>query len=154
MVMTCWYCVRILFLSNSVTAYLVPGCGGSSLNRDSWTSLNRDFPLPRHLLQLFRENSKAFPRQWETESLQHGLYFLPVGHAWDTSRGRRLIQTPQPPQLGPPWGGAALRRAPHPIPTLPNSCSCDNVNSTIISAIVIDSYEFLIIARELNKHRS
>lgn len=33
------------------------------------------------------------------------------------------------------------------------SCYCDNINSAIISAIFIDSYEFLIIARELNKHR-
>lgn len=109
-------------------------------------------------------SSKEFPWQWETESLQCGLYFLPVGHAWNTSRGRRLMQTPKPPQLGPvdeeqqqlcvELLSLSLPGQTHFGQLFLASCSCDNVNSAIISAIFIDSYSFWIIARELNQHRS
>lgn len=155
--MTCWYCVTMLFLpcNNNVTAYLVPGCGGRSLNRDSWTSLNRD-----------SSSLGRIPRRSHDSERQSHSSVACIFSRWD------MPETP-------PEGGVWYRRPNHPswvldveeqqlsaelltlslpcqthVSQLLASCYCDNVNSAIISAIFIDSYEFLIIARELNKHRS
>lgn len=150
--MTFWYCVTILFLSsnNNVTAYLVPGCGGSSLNRDSWTSLNRDFPLPRHLRQ-------GVPTTVRDRVTPAWPVFSPGGTRL-RHLPREASDTDASAGSSRCGGAAALHRAPHLISTLPNSFR--PTASGILSlrwhkfSIFIDSYEFCIIARELNKHRS
>ncbi|MED6241711.1 hypothetical protein ATANTOWER_024873 [Ataeniobius toweri] len=53
-----------------------------------------DVPLPRHLLQLLREEPKAFPGQPRDivppacPGPSPRMSLLPVGRAWNTSRGR------------------------------------------------------------------
>lgn len=60
-----------------------PGRGGSILSRGSDSQ-----PLPGHLLQRFRRNTRTFPYQrCDVLGLPHGL--LLVGHARYTSPGRR-----------------------------------------------------------------
>lgn len=112
--MTSWYCVTVLFLSsNNVTAYLV---AGSSLKRDSWTSLNRDFPLPRHLLQ-------GVPTTVRDRATPAWPVFSP-GVACLKGLPREASDTDaQATSAGSSrCGGAAdLRGAPHPVSTLPDS---------------------------------